>query len=166
MRTSHSLRLFCILFLTFSLADCGSGSGSGAGEGGGSITVTYPNGGEIWNNGSRYTIRWDALGSTGSSVRIELYESLFHDQDIAGSTANDGTHIVTVPSDTAESSWYKLRILSTTNDSYSDYSDEFFTIAPAGTETVTETEPQANSITVTSPNGGEIWEPGSTQTIA
>ena len=47
---------------------------------------------------------------------------------------------------------YKVKITSTTNASYTDTSDKNFTIP-------------APSLTVVSPNGGENWRRGTTQTI-
>ncbi len=44
----------------------------------GTLTVTSPNGGEVWLPGKIYTITWSRTGSTGSYVIIELLERRRH----------------------------------------------------------------------------------------
>jgi CSLREA domain-containing protein len=118
-----------------------------------SITVTAPNGGESWQQGTSQTITWDSSGNPGANVNIELYKNGVLNRTIASSTANDGTQSWPVPADQTLGSDYKVKITSTTNSSYSDWSDNSFSITPAP------------SITVSAPNGGESWQQGTSQTI-
>jgi 5-hydroxyisourate hydrolase-like protein (transthyretin family) len=118
-----------------------------------SITVTAPNGSESWQQGTSQTITWDASGAPGANVSIELYKGGVLNRTIASSTANDGTHLWLIPADQTLGSDYKVKIASTTNSSYSDWSDNSFSITAAP------------SITVTAPNGGENWQQGTSQTI-
>jgi hypothetical protein len=113
------------------------------------ITVTSPNGGESWVRGSNHPITWTTSGSTGSYVKIEILKAGIVAQTIATNTPNNGTFSWTISPGLATGSDYKIRISSTSNSAYTDSSNTFFTITPAGTTTP--------SITVTSPNGGEVW---------
>jgi 5-hydroxyisourate hydrolase-like protein (transthyretin family) len=122
----------------------------------GSITVTSPNGGELWEQGKTYTITWTSVGDVGSDVEILLLgDALLEEYVVTSSTPNDGAYSWLVPLD-YEPAWdYAMRVSSTINPPYiSDTSDNWFAIvAPL---------PQ---FTVVSPNGGENWEIGSTHYI-
>ncbi len=110
-----------------------------------------PNGGEAWNVGSSQTITWNS-GGTITNVKIEYSTDGGSSwSTIVASTTNDGSHPWTVPA--APSSNCLVRISDAADGDPSDVSDGTFTIATA------------QSITVTSPNGGEAWNVGSTQTI-
>ncbi|MCX7835683.1 MAG: S8 family serine peptidase [bacterium] len=91
------------------------------------IIVSVPNGGEVWNVGSTYTVQWSAFAEV-NNVRIELnrnypngiWETLF------ASTPNDGSEPWTVngvPSSTA-----RIRILNAANTTMGDTSNANFTI--------------------------------------
>ncbi|MCX7836203.1 MAG: T9SS type A sorting domain-containing protein [bacterium] len=107
------------------------------------IVISSPNGGETWVTGTNATISWVSQDVTGN-VQIQLnrnypsgtWETLF------ANTANDGSEswLVTAPTTTTA----RVRILSVLNPVIGDTSNANFTIA-------------APSITVTSPNGGEVW---------
>jgi VCBS repeat-containing protein len=114
------------------------------------LTVVSPNGGETWAVGSTQTIRWKAEGVMGN-VRIDLSRDGGSTwTTIIPSTPNDGSEswIVTGPATTQA----RIRIVSLANPAVWDMSDRPFAITAA-------------SITVVSPNGGEVWLIGSTQTI-
>ena len=113
-----------------------------------SITVTSPNGGESWVQGSGHTITWTTAGSAGSYVKIELLKAGVVTQTVSASTPNNGAFSWTISSGLATGSDYRIRITSTSNSAYTDLSNSTFSITP-GTTTP--------SITVTSPNGGEVW---------
>ncbi len=121
-----------------------------------SITVTSPNGGETRAAGSIQTVRWAYTGNPGTSVKIELLKGGVFNRTIASSaskgTGGAGSKTWTIPSTQIPDSDYTIRITSTSNGTVNDVSDGPFTIDPP-------------SLTVTSPNGGEIWTVGSTQTI-
>jgi hypothetical protein len=115
------------------------------------ITVSVPNGGEGWLIGSLQNIQWTSSNVSGN-VKIELSTnggSTFPTVLFA-STANDGTEAWTVagPATTAA----RVRISSVTTPSVLDVSNSNFTIS-------------SPSITVTAPNGGEMWGVGTMQTI-
>jgi sugar lactone lactonase YvrE len=120
------------------------------------ITITTPNGGEVWGAGSQVTISWRYLGNTGGNVKIDLLKSGLVDRTIASSASigsgGTGSYLWTVPANQAAGSDYTVRITSTFDPTVTDVSDGPFTI-------------EAPSITITSPNGGEVWIGGSQVTI-
>jgi hypothetical protein len=118
-----------------------------------SIIVEFPNGGESWQRGASYNITWNSFGGVGSNVRIELFKDGVLNLKITSSTPNDGSYVWSIPSDQAIDSDYMIKIISTTNSSYYDYSNNYFSIID---------QPR---ITVTSPNGGENWQRGTSQNI-
>ena len=118
-----------------------------------SIIVDSPNGGESWQRGTSCNINWNSFGGVGSDVRIELFKGGVLNLKITSSTDNDGSYVWSIPSDQAVDSDYKIKITSTTNSSYYDYSNDNFSII------------DKPLITVTSPNGGESWQRGSSQSI-
>ncbi len=120
-----------------------------------SITVTSPNGGETWVQGSTHLITWTSSGDAGSNVRIDLLKggSLYR---TLANTLNDGSCSWTLLDAEGSGSDYQVRITSSTNPAITDTSNNYFTIVP---------ETQSASITVTSPNGGETWVQGSTHLI-
>lgn len=115
-----------------------------------SITVLSPNGGEQWNTSVQQTITW-ATGGIGGNVSIEINRSYptGNWESISSSTANDGTHTWTP---TLAASAARIRVISTSQPSIGDTSNANFSIATP-------------FITVISPNGGENWTVGQTQTI-
>ncbi len=118
------------------------------------LTVTAPNGGESLEVGDSYTIRWNTTGTVGN-VKIQYSTNNGSSWTTErASTANDGSYAWTVPD--VESSQCKVRILEASDGSPSDTSNTVFSIE--------ESAPSA-TLTVTSPNGGESYEAGDTQTI-
>jgi uncharacterized repeat protein (TIGR01451 family) len=115
-----------------------------------SLQVLQPKGGEKWPIGSAQTLRWTSRGVSGN-VKIELsrnggatWETVFP------STANDGTEpwTVTRPATTQA----QLRIRSVQDPTVLAVSNGVFTLGGV-------------SLTAVSPNGGETWPIGCTQTI-
>ncbi len=115
------------------------------------ITITSPNGSETWQMSTSHNITWD--DNISSNVKIELYKSGSYYRTISSSTSSDGTYNWSIPTDLVESSWYKVKIISTSNSSLYDESNSYFTI---------EEQPY---ITVTSPNGGETCQMGTSYNI-
>ncbi len=115
------------------------------------ITVTSPDGGESWVEGSAQTITWTSVNVTGN-VNIELNRSYSGGtwESIAANTANDGTQpwTVTLPASAAA----RVRITSVSNGTISDVSNANFNIV-------------SRSITVTAPNGSETWVVGDANNI-
>lgn len=115
------------------------------------ITISAPNGGETWVVGDVDTIRWSSLNLT-ENVRIELMRAYPGGswETIAASTANDGVHpwIVTSPLTTTA----RIRITGTVHGIAADTSHADFTI-------------DQRALTVTSPDGGEVWSEGDPREI-
>jgi len=118
------------------------------------ITVTYPNGGESWQRGTAHEITWDSVGDAGSNVKIELYIGGALNRTINHSTSNDGSYVWLVPLKQDVASDCRIKITSTANSSYNDYSDNDYSII------------ELPRITVSSPNGGESWQRGTSHEIA
>ena len=93
-----------------------------------SITVTVPNGGEIWAVGQTKDITWTSIGVPGNvSISINFSFPGGPWETIATGTANDGIHPwpVTVPTTTSA----RIRIINDTDPSVGDTSDANFTIS-------------------------------------
>jgi len=118
------------------------------------LFLLSPNGSEEWELGSDQTITWSSSNVTGN-VKIELYSGSTFYKTIVSYTSNDGSHPWSIPSTYSEGSSYRIKISSVNDDSIADYSDNYFSLS-------SQSSP---AITVTSPNGGEDWEPGSSHTI-
>src|SRR5207247_2352393 len=118
----------------------------------GSLTVTAPNGGEKWGVGTAQTITWTKTGSI-ANVKLEYSRNgTFSDAVVIAASTPAATlsYAWTVPD--ALSTTVKVRITDTGDTTVTDASDATFTIL-AG-------------FTLSSPNGGEIWTVGSSQSIA
>ena len=114
------------------------------------ITVTSPNGGESWCVGSSHNITWTSTG-TIANVKLEYSTNAGSSWiTIAASTPNDGSESWVIPNTPSATSLVKVSEASTGTPS--DVSNANFTIAP-------------QIITVTSPNGGETWQAGSSHNI-
>jgi hypothetical protein len=108
------------------------------------ITLTSPNGAEIYETGSMQEITWN--DNIAEDVKIELFKAGVFNSTIVSSTPSDGTYSWTVPSVTNASD-YTVVITSTTTVTVTDVSNGSFVI-------------QTSFVTVTSPNGGESWARG------
>lgn len=119
----------------------------------GTVTVTSPNGGEVWETGSTHDITWTISGDVGN-VTLEYSTDNGSHWIVFDSTAkNDGLRPWVVPG--TESAACLIRITSVDNAAVSDTGDRPFSMV----------SPIAASITLTAPNGGESWTAGTTQTI-
>jgi hypothetical protein len=114
------------------------------------ITVNSPNGGESWQAGTQHQITW--TDNFSDPVKIELWKGGVLDSTIKDTTASDGTYNWDIPYVIQGGSDYKVKITSHGNPNVFDYSDSDFTVI-------------GNQVTVTSPNGGESWQAGTTQSI-
>ncbi len=113
------------------------------------VTVTSPNGGEIWGAGCPNLISW--ASDVEGDVDIELYKGGFLDSTVAASTQNEGSYLWTPPISQTVGSDYRIKISSASDSSIFDLSNEDFTIP--------------GHIAVTSPNDGESWARGTTNEI-
>ena len=115
------------------------------------ITVTSPNGGQTWYVGESKTITWTSQYVTSGLVKIDYSTDNGSSWiPVSTSTSNNGSFAWTVPNTPSANCLVKITDLGvpTTNDS----SNSVFTIATP-------------FITVTSPNGSEIWNGCSSQSI-
>jgi hypothetical protein len=126
-----------------------------------SITITSPNGstsssgGEAWIFGQTYDIKWNSNGVNKVNISLEFYGG--GGISIAnGISASLGKYIWTVDAMGNNSSYHKIIITDADSSNTTDKSDNYFIILSA---------PITKSITVTSPNGGEQWVPGTTHDI-
>ncbi|MBN2357172.1 hypothetical protein JXO59_13740 [candidate division KSB1 bacterium] len=109
-----------------------------------SITVTSPNGGEVWLVNSNHSITWTSLDFSGN-IAIDLSTDGGSSwSSIVASTANTGSYSWNLPGTT--STTCRVRVKDATDGNPADVSDANFEIAP-------ETE----DIRVIAPNGGENW---------
>ncbi|MDD5466079.1 MAG: hypothetical protein PHP73_07075 [Candidatus Omnitrophica bacterium] len=116
----------------------------------GSLTITAPNGGEQWTVGSVRTITWNRVGSI-PFVKLEFSTdggTLY--APIIASTANTGSYSWTIPDNI--STTVKARVSDVNDATVNSISAANFKI-------------QAG-FSIISPNGGEIWLVGSSQTIS
>ena len=124
----------------------------------GTITITSPNGGESWQRGTTHTITWNKTGSI-ANVELQLFEGNNSGQTemIANSVANSGSYSWAINSNGVIGNDFKVRVSSTTDwaGTYDLSNNNFTLTAP----------PVAGTITVTSPNGGESWQRGTTKPV-
>ncbi|MBN1482063.1 T9SS C-terminal target domain-containing protein [candidate division KSB1 bacterium] len=114
------------------------------------LTLIMPNGGESWDVGTIQRIRWASEFVIGN-IKLDLSRDAGNSwESITADTLNKGTYSWSVKGPETQSA---LVALSALDGSAADTSDAAFTII---------TPP---SITVTSPNGGEMWQIGETHTI-
>jgi FtsP/CotA-like multicopper oxidase with cupredoxin domain len=120
------------------------------------LTVAYlqlltPNGGESWAQGSTQTVTWTGPG-VGPKVKLRLFkDGAFTGYFLTGEINNTGSRNWKIPTTVAPGSGYKIEVY-TPDYGFTDQSDNPFTIV-------------APALTLTSPNGGESWLPGTTHTI-
>jgi len=109
-----------------------------------SITVTAPNGAEVWTVGGNQNVTWNSVGSFGLvNIQLSLNSGGAFTVDLQLNTANDGTQSITVPNNPATTC--RVRVIDAGTGTIVDQSDADFTIQAAPT------------ITVTAPDGGETW---------
>ena len=114
------------------------------------ITVTSPNGGEVWDIGTEQEITWTSENVSGN-VAIEVSRDAGDTwEELTSETANTGSFPWQVTGPASNTCLVKV---STTDDSVADFSDNIFAI---------EEPPMISMI---APNGGEVWEIGSRQDI-
>ncbi|HEV8537370.1 MAG TPA: T9SS type A sorting domain-containing protein, partial [Bacteroidota bacterium] len=115
------------------------------------ITVTSPNGGEIWNASTVHNITWTAAGVNNVKIKYSTTNGTSWSTITSNTPASTGSYAWTVPG--IASTQAKVQV-SNSNGSISDISDGTFTISTTSA-----------AITVTAPNGGEQWPIGTTQNI-
>ncbi len=118
----------------------------------GYITLTTPNVGGSWKPGDTINIGWN--DNISENVKIDLYKGSDLYGTIDSTTESDGSYDWTIPANLPVGSDYNIKIASTRDGNIYDFGDGNFTVAEPG------------FITVTTPNGGESWEPGNIINIA
>ncbi len=115
------------------------------------ISLTSPNGGEIWTAGTIQHIFWGFSNASGT-CSLDLFKDDVLLQNIATLVnIGDMDYGFSIPSNLPNGN-YRVRVRQ---DALEDFSDNIFTIGNSST----------SSITLTSPNGGENWLVGSTYPI-
>jgi hypothetical protein len=118
------------------------------------VQVISPNGGEVLTSGDTYRIRW-AASDNSHVVRIDIYYSDNGGrrwQLVAERLDNIGYFDWRIPDTSSINVMVKIEAFDAAGNRRSDTSDRPFTIIRP-------------SIRVTSPNGREVWDIGSVQTI-
>lgn len=113
------------------------------------LSLTVPNGGELWIEGESKQVTWDSEFMDGN-IRIEMTRDGRVWNELAASVADTGVYPWTVT--TPASTTCKVRVSSVLHPELTDTSDEWFTIG-------------RHTITLTSPIGGETWLTGETHQI-
>ncbi len=114
------------------------------------ISILSPNGGEVWSIGSNQSINWTSVNTSGA-VKIELSRDNGATWEaLTDSTKDDGAFELTVDGPVSDNC---LVMVSDVNGTPYDVSETFFRID----------EPL--SVTVLTPNGGEVWRIGTQQEI-
>ncbi len=117
------------------------------------ITVTSPNGGNIWERGENRNITWTSSDFT-ENVKIELYKnSTSAYTELINSTNNDGLWQWNIPPEQAIASDYKIRISDAGDGVPNDESDSLFSIS--GIYRIYEIQTTADSLEGPSPYLGE-----------
>ncbi len=138
------------------------------------FNVVSPGAGDVWAPGSEQTIEWNYTGNPGSQVTITLFKGSSSKIHIASKTATgsdgSGTFSWTIPATLAEGSDYRVKVLTPTcpEGGWSSY----FTIGnvsgpdnDTGESTSQTTQTEEESFTIITPGAGDVWVPGSEQTI-
>jgi beta-lactamase superfamily II metal-dependent hydrolase len=125
------------------------------------VTVTSPNGGEQWSAGSWHIIAWSAFDSVGvATYAIDYSANSGADWTsiLARTDGNPGAYGWSLPLTPSTTSRIKISVWDAAGNFAVDSSNGVFSIAISQ-----DTIPP--SVTVTSPNGGEMWYTGDVDTI-
>ena len=112
-----------ILLLTITVLSCSDDSNPSEPDPVQSLTVTVPNGSEIWNVGGTRTIKW--VSNFTGNVIVDLYKNEVYSQTIA-TVENTGEFNWKIPVEMLISEDYKIKITNSDDNTESDMSDDFF----------------------------------------
>ncbi|MBI3119380.1 MAG: hypothetical protein HYZ00_11870, partial [Candidatus Hydrogenedentes bacterium] len=118
------------------------------------LTLTSPNGGEVWTMGGTKPIMWVGTtvgNSTFPTVKIRLFKGGQSIGVLSGLSPNTGRWDWLIRDDYEPDTDYSVQVY-TPNPFNTDLSNRYFTLV-------------APPLRLTSPNGGETWSRGSTQTV-
>jgi hypothetical protein len=135
-----------------------------------SIRVLSPNGGEVWEIGKSYVVRWKSEGISKVNIllidyrapescylnenKIDANLGYFKIENLSKVKCYPGMGEMEIV-DISPGSQYKIKIEDAENPQVSDFSDNYFSIIA----------PTSPLITIIFPNGGEKWIIGNTYTI-
>jgi len=123
------------------------------------VTVTAPNGGETWSVGTVQDITWtasDNIGVTTVDINFSSDNGNSFTSLVTGQS-NTGNYAWTVPGTATTAGIIQVIARDAAGNVAADSSNNTFTISEPDT-----TAPQ---ISLVSPNGGQVWGTGSSQTI-
>jgi hypothetical protein len=115
------------------------------------ITIVSPNGGENWKVDSTYSIKWTYNDVTNAKIEYTTNSGTNWLPVFASTPASSGSYNWTIPY--TPSNQCKVRISDVTDTTINGKSANVFTIAVVP------------KVTIVSPNGGEIWKVGETDTL-
>lgn len=121
----------------------------------GTLTVTTPNGAEVWGTGTQQDITWDTSIPDPGTLKIELCQNglpVSAPTDLPDAAPADaGLYRWSIPSNLVPGTDYRVRITSNDEPDVSDESDECFAISTMQHTLTVESTPMAGvSITGTS----------------
>lgn len=117
------------------------------------ITVTSPNGGENWVGDTQHDITWTSQNMTDVSIDYSINNGSSWINIVPSTPAASGSYTWMVAN--TPSTQCLVRISDASNPIVNDISDATFTITAAPNP----------MITVTAPNGGEVWVVGTVHQI-
>jgi len=119
------------------------------------VTVTAPNGGEVWEIDSFFDITWDAtddVNVSGVWISLSTDGGATYPDTIAGPEFNDGVYSWQVDAAPTTTARVKISAYDGTGNYGHDVSDADFAISDG----------EAPRVTVTKPNGGDVFDIGET----
>ncbi|MCK4413467.1 MAG: hypothetical protein KAY32_07990 [Candidatus Eisenbacteria sp.] len=154
--TRRIVRVLGVLAIGLLLATCGDDDSTSPTC---HVTITSPNGGEVWTAGETHTISWSSDGPCNCALDIELLRDGEVCAVIAEGIANSGEYEWASQTCGEDTTGYQIRItLGAACANRSDVSDATFTIS-------TSQGPQC-ALTLTAPAGGERYPAGEAVSIA
>jgi serine protease len=128
------------------------------------VTVTAPNGGEVWQAGTVYAITWNATDNVGvTSCDIDYtYDGGTNWYDVADLSGNPGTYDWTVPNTPSTQCLVRVTAYDAATNSGVDQSDAYFTI-----QELVEQPMYVNSIAMyTSRHGANSYAEATPEVVA
>lgn len=121
-----------------------------------SIAISSPNGGEMWRRGEVARISWSSDGVDSARIRARDANNgdIFL---IAELNYNPHYYDWAIPADLTLSDKYEIEVADLNNPQVCDWSYKYFRIVSQSAF--------SQSITLISPNGGEVWRVGETHQI-
>jgi len=92
------------------------------------IEIITPNGGENWQIGGIYEIRWRSTGNVGEKVKIELYRGNNLFKILSTNISNVGNCKWVISTDIPPGYEYRIKISSSDNEEIYDFSDGVFSL--------------------------------------